>query len=588
MASKLRLCDSQCHASPLPLPFLADSALPSSPSQTSTFPQPTTVQLASTTIITPSPVEPSLTETVSVKRESSTSTGSSLSTSSQVQAGPSPLPSTTVSTACPLCEVTTPVPTATQTTTSVTVADSTASLTSTVTVMDSTVTTDSTTGTVTDINSIMTSDGTVARSTVMETTGSTTTDKSQSIGETIAMLPLWVWIIVAVGALILVTFCVIISTACLCARRKKKESPSPLSATSEQPQRRESASHLVDGPNGDTTQGESGISRWDSLRLSWSRRSSRRKVSTFKPHPEAERLGKVAAPNTRPKPKRLSREAKSSETHHGSEVYTNPSARELQPRTSVGQEPMMSPQSEASYSLGSHTSSQQLLLQNSEPTSPPSYSSLKHLARSQPGMGTGTWHNPEPNLAGQESWHNPVPNSRVLQPSNTQTELMPSAPLQSRKISEPCPTFQRPWQDPEPSAPPRQQWQNPEPNQSWIRQSLEPPSTFMQQYSAPNSPVPRQLQPSPVAEASRPHPTFQKVRQDHVANSTGQHYNPGYAYAASRSQPTLDSANGHYNPALEMKGQRVGSHERIVDPSHTQTFCNANFALEHPHWQTTM
>ena len=129
---------------------------------------------------------------------------------------------------------------------------------------------------------------------------SPTTDSRKTLNERLASLPLWVWFVVAVAALLIFTSCIIFLTICCCCcfkRKKKADVP-------EETQRRESVCNLMDD-NGDdreavnlsVQEAEAGkekktrsLLRWDSLRMSWSRRSSRRRVSTFKPHLYANEL----------------------------------------------------------------------------------------------------------------------------------------------------------------------------------------------------------------------------------------------------------------------------------------------------------
>lgn len=138
-----------------------------------------------------------------------------------------------------------------------------------------------------------------------------TTTQPNPMKPSASMLPLWIWVIIIVIGLFIVTLIVILCTIfCYMRRpsRKKEENSSTLKC------QRESKTTLVNGfaiedvsNNIESVNNESieailskerPVRRWDSLRVSWSRRSSRKKFSTFKPQQYAQEQQKQDDQNT--------------------------------------------------------------------------------------------------------------------------------------------------------------------------------------------------------------------------------------------------------------------------------------------------
>lgn len=105
------------------------------------------------------------------------------------------------------------------------------------------------------------------------------------------MLPIWGWVTVVVGGLFVFSSCAIFFTVCFCLRMRNKRSAdnyqqrssrrqSVVSIDNRTPESATSTMEMIyPTEESDFKKGHP----WDSLRESWSRRSSRRKFSTFKP-----------------------------------------------------------------------------------------------------------------------------------------------------------------------------------------------------------------------------------------------------------------------------------------------------------------
>lgn len=133
----------------------------------------------------------------------------------------------------------------------------------------------------------------------------TTDDRGNeiSLGERLSTLPLWIWIAVIIAVLFLFALCLIVCTIYFYVKKSKSAQPPRKTQSS-----REGSStfNLVDDAASsleilhpiscsqgmEKLQESCPISRWDNLHMSWSRHSSRRKVSTFKPQMYTEEQSK--------------------------------------------------------------------------------------------------------------------------------------------------------------------------------------------------------------------------------------------------------------------------------------------------------
>ena len=131
---------------------------------------------------------------------------------------------------------------------------------------------------------------------VKETSGDNTSQNSGIL----TMIPLWLWSVLIIVVLTLFSLCGILCTLFIYVKQRrsvqkrnreilKRRKESGTTLVNGVDEEEEAAVSIEDDPNATSLQPikdtvERPVSRWDSLRMSWSRRSSRRGVSTFKPH----------------------------------------------------------------------------------------------------------------------------------------------------------------------------------------------------------------------------------------------------------------------------------------------------------------
>lgn len=375
----------------------------------------------------------------------------------------------------------------------------------------------------------------------------------KTLGDRLA-IPLWAWAAIIVAALLIVSFCAIFCTICLYFRSSKSN---PREDTQQNP-RRESRCTLVNGSEGgDNTstieslypsqetrvlkEGRS-VSRWDSLRKSWSRRSSRKRFSTFKPqlYPrEQKKVEERAKPETKPKPLRCISEPETKQhlnrdNYHGNDQESVPTPAILRPwhveepshsqpsNTGFGNQnyhggiplfnqPQHSPETRHSqhsisydsqncYYQGDASLSQQPLHVIQEPN-PAGQSQLSYASYNYQGVASPS----------QQPWHVQDPNTACLS-NNASQDYQGGASLT------------------------HQPWHIPESN-----------STEQQQHFIVNAGY----------------------------GSLNNNHNEG-----NNSVVSVESANSYCNPLFEMKVHPVGSQGNTTEPSPSQTFRNSKFIIE--------
>ena len=118
--------------------------------------------------------------------------------------------------------------------------------------------------------------------------------RGKGILDNLINAPLWVWVVVAFVALAITSCCFIMCSVAACMSRKQgnKKEKRQKQIQAQECRRR---SFKMKKMYGELEEGNANshdkkkkesipFSRWDSFRMSWSRRSSRKTISTFKPH----------------------------------------------------------------------------------------------------------------------------------------------------------------------------------------------------------------------------------------------------------------------------------------------------------------
>lgn len=355
-----------------------------------------------------------------------------------------------------------------------------------------------------------------------------------TVGDRLAMLPLWVWVAVVVGVLFLLSCCIISCTICLCVKKRSKPSSNQ---GSQQTSRRASEAGLANGiernpesatstmeilyPAQEPSKKGRPVLRWDSLRKSWSRRSSRRKFSTFKPqlYPQENHEGKLSLPASS-LPWQVSEQ--------------NPPGQHSTFGNHSSQTDIPNPD------YGIHT--------NNSPV--PSYESPDYKRPvSSPSYGNPDYQSPIPNPSyGNPDYQGPMPIHSTGNPDyhnrtsygNLDYQAHLSTPNHEIPHSVPNSTYRN------------SDYQSPIPNLS---------------YGTPDYPI---TNPNPSygihnSQKALPNPSYDGYRDDQ----------PSGAHIVC-----ADSTNGYYNPIFDMKGTRLGRQGSDTNLSNSQAFRQSKFVIE--------